>query len=63
MPKVVMPHTIATQTIDLPDMISFINFFLPLERWHFLRRIYPHEESGQYRKSQPKTPNRALAIE
>ena len=30
MPNALMPHTIATQTIDLLDMISFINFVSPI---------------------------------
>jgi hypothetical protein len=38
-PNALMPHTIANQTIDLLDMISFINFFLPLKCCHFLKRL------------------------
>src|SRR5438876_9493489 len=30
-PSAAMPHTIANETIDLPDMICFINFFLSLK--------------------------------
>src|SRR6266404_9925618 len=48
MPNALMPHTIATQTIDLLDMISFISVFLPLEPCYFLQRIYPRERGGQY---------------
>src|SRR5947207_10039618 len=31
-PSAVIPHTIATQTTDLPVIICFINFFLSLRR-------------------------------
>src|SRR6185369_5467606 len=34
-PNALMPHTIATKTIDLLDMISFINFFSPIEMLPF----------------------------
>src|SRR6266699_2152940 len=49
-PSAAMPHTIANETIDLPDMICFINFFLSLKRCHRLRRMYSRERRGQYRK-------------
>src|ERR1051325_126448 len=53
-PSAAMPHNIATETIDLPDMICFINFFLSLERWHLLRRMYSRDGSGQYRMRQAR---------
>src|SRR5258705_5445786 len=52
MPNALMPHTIATETIDLLDMISFINCFLSMQRCRSLRRMYSREVSGQYRKNQ-----------
>src|SRR2546427_10187517 len=48
MPNALMPHTNAIETIDLPDMICFINFLLSLKRCHFRRRMYSCERSGQY---------------
>src|ERR1041385_2673058 len=45
-----MPHTIASETINLLHMICFINFFLSLKRCHFHGRMYSREGSGQYRK-------------
>src|SRR5258705_13925083 len=49
-PSAVMPHAIATETIDLLEMICFINLFLSLKRCHLLRRMYSRGRSGQYRK-------------
>src|SRR5437762_11173194 len=47
-----MPHRIASGTMDLPDTICFISFFLSLKGCHFPRRLYSGEGSGQYRKRQ-----------
>src|SRR5947208_5147004 len=49
-PSEAMPHTIARETIDLPDRICFINFFLSLKHCHLIWRLYSSEASGQYRK-------------
>src|SRR5689334_3938491 len=49
-PSEMMPHTIASETIDLLDMICFINFSLSLKRCHLISRLYSRETSGQYRK-------------
>src|SRR5947208_12231314 len=49
-PNAPMPHTIATKTTDLLDMICFINSFLSLKRRHFHRRMYSRVGSGQHRK-------------
>src|SRR2546427_10892336 len=51
-PSAVMPHTIASETIDLPDIICFINFFHSLRRCRFLRRMYSRKRRGQYRMRQ-----------
>src|SRR6266487_1187616 len=48
MPNALMPHTIATETMDLLDMISFINFFLSMQRCRSLRRMYSRVGRGQY---------------
>src|SRR6266540_1368465 len=48
MPNALMPHAIATETIDL--LISFITFFLSLKRCHLLGRMYSCDRTGQYRK-------------
>src|SRR6266487_656669 len=60
MPNALMPHAIAIETIDLLDMISFINIFLSLKRCHFLGRMYSRERSGQYRKRQRQWRGRIL---
>src|SRR5437762_8291045 len=51
-PTAQMPHTNASETIDLVDTICFIAFSLSLKSWHFPRRMYSREGSGQYRKRQ-----------
>src|SRR5436190_8734245 len=37
-PNAQMPHTNASETIDLVDTICFIDFSLSLKSWHFPRR-------------------------